>query len=88
MSDVRTVGYFGDSGSDPLRPALPVQADGSGWLPGAPERITDAILEIDLAAYRRLECSCGRQAMTLRPQHRGRSYRILAVCACGHLEVL
>jgi hypothetical protein len=57
--------YHGEE-CDPLRPALPVQANGSEWLPGPPGRITEGILEIDLDAYRKLEryrilatCRCG-----------------------------
>jgi hypothetical protein len=80
--------YHGEE-CDPLRPALPVQANGSEWLPGPPGRITEGILEIDLDAYRKLECpDCGRQHMRLQPQHRGERYRILATCRCGHLEAL
>jgi hypothetical protein len=80
--------YFGEE-HDPLRPAPEAQANESGWLPGPPGHVTEAILAADLAAYRRLECpDCGRQHMRLQPQHQATRYQIVATCACSYQVAL
>jgi hypothetical protein len=55
-----------------------------GYERGAPPHVRAATQAIDRQVCRQSRCgSCGRRGLSYRPFHRGREYRVLAVCpAC------
>jgi hypothetical protein len=61
------------------------------WIDGPPPQITAATLAIDLDLARQTRCMRCRKAMMGKAQHRGRQYRVLALCGtagCGGSAVL
>jgi hypothetical protein len=58
-----------------------------GWEPGAPKHIPPAMVDADRRIGRTMICSeCGRRRMKFTPWHRGGTYRVLLLCACGNRE--
>lgn len=59
----------------------------AGFAPGAPVHVRRETQAIDRDLCRRLRCgTCHRRGLTYHPYHKGRIYRVLAVCACGASE--